>query len=235
MLETDLYSLKSTSFYLNNNLISLYIYNEYKMKKATKNDRIVVEQIIIEAFRDNPNINFMIRPSADKEKMLKRLAQYVFDFALKREGIFITSDSKGLVICCEQPIKMDLEDYFNQFKLILGAIKLRNIGNIFHRNAYINSIRPNKEKAIYLWCVALSNTVRGHTTANEIKNFVFEKATQAQLPIYVETALWKHKIAYERYGFETYHYWESAGYRLKTWFLKKKVNPFLLTDMNYMQ
>ena len=205
------------------------------MKKAILNDKIIVEQIIVEAFRNNMNINAMIRPSANKERALKRIAEYVFNFAVKRDGIYITSDAKGLVICCEQPIKMDWIDYWNRFVLIVGALNIRKLSTVFHRNAYINSVRPTNEKAIYLWCVALSEKARGNATANEIKNFVFEKATQAQLPIYVETALWKHKIAYERYGFETYHYWESAGIKLKMWFLKKKVNPFLLTEMNYMQ
>ena len=130
---------------------------------------------------------------------------------------------------------MDWEDYLNQFKLVLGALNLRKILKIFHRDAYIKSVRPNDEKAIYIWCLALSGKVHGNAAANEIKNFVFEKATQAQLPIYVETSLWKNKIAYERFGFETYHYWESASFRLKTWFLKKKVNPFLLVEANYLQ
>lgn len=205
------------------------------MRAATKNDKILVERIITESFKDNPNINFMIRPSSHKERMIRRLADYAFDFAFKRKGIFITSDSKGLIICCEQPIKMDVRDYFNLFKLIIGALNLRKILKIFHRDAYIKSVRPSNEKAIYIWCLALSGQVRGNAAADEIKNFIFEKATKAQLPIYVETALWKNKIAYERFGFETYHYWESASFRLKTWFLKKKVNPFLLTEVNYLQ
>lgn len=205
------------------------------MRAATKNDRILVESIIIESFKDNPNLNFMIRPIGNKEKMLKRIAKYAFNFAFRRDGIFITSDGKGLVICCEQPIKLDWMDYFNQFILVLGALNLRKLTKIFHRDSYIKSIRPNEEKAIYIWCLALSGKVKGNAAAEEIKNFVFEKATQAQLPIYVETALWKNKIAFERYGFETYHYWESASFRLKTWFLKKKVNPFLLVESNYLQ
>ena len=89
------------------------------MRAATKNDRILVESIIIESFKDNPNLNFMIRPIGNKEKMLKRIAKYAFNFAFRRDGIFITSDGKGLVICCEQPIKLDWMDYFNQFMSLL--------------------------------------------------------------------------------------------------------------------
>jgi hypothetical protein len=205
------------------------------MRAATKEDRQLIENIIIESFRDNANLNFMIRPNGKKEKMLKRIATYAYRFAFKREGIFITSDNKGLVICCEQPIKLDFEDYFNQFRLILGALNLRKILKIFHRDAYIKSVRPQEERAIYIWCLALRNDVRFNRTAVEIKNFVFEKATNAQLPIYVETALWKNKIVFERFGFETYHYWESASFALKTWFMRKKVNPFLLVEANYLQ
>ncbi len=205
------------------------------MRAATKEDRQLIENIIIESFRDNANLNFMIRPIGKKEKMLKRIATYAYRFAFKREGIYITSDNKGLVICCEQPITLDLEDYFNQFRLILGALNLRKILKIFHRDAYIKSVRPQEERAMYIWCLALRNDVRFNRTAVEIKNFVFEKATNAQLPIYVETALWKNKIAFERFGFETYHYWESASFALKTWFMRKKVNPFLLNELNYLQ
>ncbi len=205
------------------------------MRPATKNDKILVEHIMTESFRDNPNINYMIRPIFNKETMIKRLADYAFEFALKRNGLFITSDSKGLVVCCQQPIKMDARDYFNLFKLIVGALNLRKLTNMFRRDAYIKSVRPVDEKGIYIWCLALSDTLHSNKTAIEIKNFVFEKANQAHLPIYVETALWRNKIIFERYGFETYHYWESASYRLKTWFLKKKVNPFILSENNYLQ
>lgn len=205
------------------------------MRPATKKDKILVEHIITESFRDNPNVTYMIRPLFNKEKMIKRLADYAFEFALKREGLFITSDSKGLVVCCEQPIKMDTLDYFNLFKLIITALNLRKLMNMFRRDAYIKSVRPADEKGIYIWCLAVPDKARGNKTAIEIKNFVFDKANQARLPIYVETALWRNKIVFERYGFETYHYWESASYRLKTWFMKKKVNPFLLTETNYLQ
>ncbi len=205
------------------------------MRPATKKDKILVEHIVTESFRDNPNINYMIRPLFNKETMIKRLADYAFEFALKRDGIFITSDAKGLVICCHQPIKMDAKDYFNLFKLIISALNLRKLINIFRRDAYIKSVRPVDKKGIYIWCLAVPNQARNNKTAVEIKNFVFEKANQTQSPIYVETALWQNKIVFERYGFETYHYWESASYKLKTWFLKKKAHNFLLSETNYLQ
>ena len=205
------------------------------MRPATKKDKTLVEHIITESFRDNPNINYMIRPIFKKETMIKRLADYAFEFALKREGLFITSDGKGLVICCNQPIKMDAKDYFNLFKLIISALNLRKLINIFRRDAYIKSVRPFDEKGIYIWCLAVPTQGRNTRTAIEIKNFVFEKANQTQSPIFFETALWQNKILFERYGFETYHYWESASYRLKTWFLKKKAHTFTLSETNFMQ
>ncbi|MBL7818353.1 MAG: hypothetical protein JNL70_25300 [Saprospiraceae bacterium] len=205
------------------------------MRAATKQDKILVERIIAESFKDNPNVNYMLRPIAPKEKTIKRLADYAFDFAFKRNSLFISSDGKGLIVCCQEPIQMDWQDYLNLGKLIISALNIRQLGNILNRNAYINSIRPHDEKAIYIWCLALQDNGKTNRTAVEIKNFIFEKAKAAQAPIYVETALWKNKIAYERFGFKTYHYWESASFRLKTWFLKKNASPFVLTEANYMQ
>ena len=146
------------------------------MRSATRKDKILVEHIITESFRDNPNVNYMIRPIFNKETMIKRLADYAFEFALKRNGLFITSDSKGLVVCCEQPIKMDALDYFNLLKLIVSALNLRKLLNMFRRDAYIKSVRPADEKGIYIWCLAVPDKARGNKTAIEIKdNFVAPK------------------------------------------------------------
>ena len=49
---------------------------------------------------------------------------------------------------------------------------------------------------------------------------IFELATELNLPIYLETAMERTKVAYERYGFETFHYWEDPSGNIKFWFMK---------------
>ena len=54
----------------------------------------------------------------------------------------------------------------------------------------------------------------------ELRDAIFEMATQVNLPIYLETAIERNKVAYERYGFETFHYWEDPAENIKFWFMK---------------
>ena len=54
----------------------------------------------------------------------------------------------------------------------------------------------------------------------KMKNFIYDKAKKDQLPILLETSVWRNVVAYERYGFKTYHVWDDVPNNIKVWFMK---------------
>ncbi len=191
------------------------------MRIATKDDRVLVGNIIAESFKDNPNILFMIRPSKNKEESIKSIANHAFDFALKRNGVYISSDTEGVIIFYKQPSKRDIWDFFSLLKLVFFVLDLKKISTILKRDAHLKALQPENLDYLYVWLLAVVGKGRNNGTAFEIKNFIFEHSTTAHLPIFAETTVLKNKVIYERYGFETYQVWCDEKNGLTTWFMKK--------------
>ena len=54
-----------------------------------------------------------------------------------------------------------------------------------------------------------------------LADYAFMKAfVRDGLPVYLETAMDRNRAVYERYGFETYHFWEDREKNIRFWFMK---------------
>ena len=69
------------------------------MKLATKADKKLVVEIITQTFENNPGVNWLLRKEGNKQKKIKRLAEFTFKKAHLRNGVYISSNRKGVAIC----------------------------------------------------------------------------------------------------------------------------------------
>ena len=71
---------------------------------------------------------------------------------------------------------------------------------------------------MYFWFFGVLKNSNG--AAYELKNFIMNEAVKTNTHIYVETAMEKNKLIYERYGFKTFHHWEDNMDDVNFWFMK---------------
>jgi hypothetical protein len=64
----------------------------------------------------------------------------------------------------------------------------------------------------------------GNNAGFELKKIVLNKAMDENLPIYLETSVYRNVIAYQRFGFEIYHEWKDISNNGIVWFMKKEAN-----------
>lgn len=174
------------------------------MNRETK-----VINIISKAFAENPSVLSVIKnKSENKTAAIKALAKYAYRTSKRRNGIFFSSDQCATALCYPYFSKKDsIVDYWNQLWLIQNAIGWKKLFYTLKREKYMKSIRPRSSDFLYFWFFASSKKeTRG---AFELKDLIFERADQLQLPIYLETSVEKNKRVYERYGFEVYHIWKD--------------------------
>ncbi len=84
------------------------------MKKAKGNDRSVIVEILVNASRDNKNVNYIIQQDEKKGLSLQRFMGYSHDVCKLFGDVFISDDKSG----CASIVKLDLRK--TSFKSILS-------------------------------------------------------------------------------------------------------------------
>ena len=192
------------------------------MKKALKSDKTLVLDIVSEAFDTNPGVNSVVKNDKRRKKRIRALANYAFETAYMRDGVFISSDGQGTVISYLFNVKKNsFKDFRNKFVLAFTSVGITRIGKVIRRDKYIKSQRPESGNYVYIWFIGVQDNGKGRGAFYEMKNALLDKADELNLPIYLETSLNRNKLVYSRYGFEAYHKWENEdGYSL--WFMKRE-------------
>jgi len=195
------------------------------MRKANKNDRRLVIDIISRSFQNNPGVGWILKTDkSSKNRAIKRLANLAFIKGYSRHGIFISSNDKGVAICyCPALKKPSLFEKSYALYFGITSIKWRHIPIVLKTEAYKKSKRPSDIPYLYFWFYGVVKG--GDHAARELGDAVFEEARKLQLPIYLETAMERNKLVYERYGFETYHHYKVPNEQIEYWFLRWYPKP----------
>ncbi len=191
------------------------------MRRATRNDRDRVVKVLQKAFNDNPTMLFITR-GFNKDKHIAKVMQYAFDFAIRRKGVYVTQNGKGVAIYFRfDERKKDMLDFYYQLRLAITALPILRLQQIWRHNRMVNKLRANKCQFLYVWFIGVDPDEHPRTSPTAFKRKIFESAKKQQLDIYAETTRRELKIGYERLGFEVYKKWHNSKNGLNVWFLKK--------------
>ncbi|MFN8239385.1 MAG: hypothetical protein U0X39_01380 [Bacteroidales bacterium] len=189
------------------------------MRKATKSDKKLVVDILTKTFDKNPGLNWMFRKRMNHQKALRRISTYAFSRALARDGVYISSNEMGVALCFRFNERVfSLGEFIHMVWYGLTCIRLDRIPKVLGHEAYRAGIRPASGDYLYFWFFGVLH--EGKEAGFELKNAIFNKSIEDNIPIFVETTLERNVIVYERYGFKRYHYWEDKKDFLQMWFLK---------------
>ena len=189
------------------------------MRKARIAEKDKVIDIIASTFETNPGVNWLIKKRGSHKKNIHRLASYAFLRSFLREGAYISSNEKGVALCYRFNYQVfSIREVIFQLRFALFSINPWRIPKVLKRESYRKSKRPASGNYLYFWFLGV--LPGGGSAVYELRDAIFEMATQVNLPIYLETAMERTKVAYERFGFETFHYWEDPAENIKFWFMK---------------
>ena len=179
----------------------------------------MVVDIIVRTFDTNPGVNWMFKKSGHPRNHLRNLANYAFMKAYSRGGAYLSDNGKGVALCFKHNAhSSNLLEYYYQLKLAFCSIGFKRLHQVLKRESYRNAQRPRSGEYLYFWFLGVMD--KGAGAAFELKQELFRLATAQKLPIYLETSLMRNQKAYEKFGFETYHYWENEKEDIRFWFMK---------------
>jgi len=191
------------------------------MRKATWHDKELVVDIFTEVFAANTGTTWVLRESLNNRKGLRRLARYAFTRGMLKDGVFVSDNEKGIAICYRQNAgAFSLKGLWSEIVFALTAANIWRLPEIVGRESYRKKQRPASGDYLYYWFLGV--LPHGQSAALELGIEMLELADKMQLPVYVETAVERIKPVYERYGFDTYHYWENKKKGIQFWFLKRE-------------
>ncbi len=187
------------------------------MKLASFRDKEDSVRIIADTFNSNPSVNVVIGDKGDRKKKIRRLADYAFVKALNRNGAYISKNNMGTALFFRSNLKAFSfrELYYEiRFALTLAPSK---IVQTLKREAYLKKNRFQGEH-YYFWFLGVQKG--GKMAGFELKDAVFKQAQEDQLPILLETSVYRNVVVYGRFGFNVYHIWTDRPNNIQVWFMK---------------
>ena len=112
-------------------------------------DKII--NIIAEAFKAIPAGNHLVKQDGKRDLRYKKLGDYVYHNAVKKNGLYLSSNEQGIAVCYEidpKNNKKTFGDFINDLKFAFGVSGISNALAISKRQNYIQSQRPKNEKYI---------------------------------------------------------------------------------------
>ena len=158
-----------------------------------------------DSFTDNPAIAFSIGSGDQFEKRKLALAHFLYGYCKRRDGVFISEDQHG-VICfyhSDKPTNIWAE-LRAEILLVLSAIGIRRLYRTWRRSHLIRKKQAVYAQYIHCWYIGISKEHRGHRTAYELMQLLFEESKKTKRPILAETMIEQNKRVYERMGFVEY-------------------------------
>lgn len=170
---------------------------------------------MVRSFDGNPAVHFSIGRSGRGYASRKRqLAEFMYSYCKRRNGIYLSRNSNGLICFYESERKANrIADFLDEVKLVFFAVGLFRLLPVIRRNFIAarrrNAIGPH----IHCWYLGVKKGMRDYRTAAELRDKLFTESERLNLPVLAETTMIRNKNVYERMGFMTYDEIVVSGMR----------------------
>lgn len=183
------------------------------MRKKIQMVKRILEQI--------PSSEFTVGSGWGSCRRRRILAHYLIDEAHQNNGVFLDSSKQGIILFYPSINKKEVS-WKVKLMMIFFAVGPFRLRRVMQRKAQVEKMRSNYPPHIYCSFLGVLPEARGTNAIFELRDILFRKSEELNLPIMVETVIPKNKKIYERIGFTTYSQIEIDG--LITFCLIRPVN-----------
>jgi len=187
------------------------------MIKATRDDKSLIVNILIDSFKDNQSVNYIVRQDNHKLKCIRALMEYSFEICFNFGETWLSDDGKACALLLfPQKKRTTIQSIWRDIKLIWQAIGIGGVMKALDRETKIKAKQP-KEPMLYLWFIGVDPTLQHRGIGTQLLKEIINRSNERNLPIFLETSTIKNLPWYENFNFYTYDKLE-LGYTL--FFLK---------------
>ncbi len=183
------------------------------MKKATKADKKLIIDLLINAFETNKSVNYVVRQGNRRPAALRALMEYSYEMCALFGDVWLSEDRKACaLVLYPQNKRGTIAAILLDIKLVLNAIGISGIKKAMARENRIKEKQP-QEPMYYLWFIGVNPEFQLQGIGSKLLQEVLDDAAQKKLPVYLETSTTENLSWYKRLGFEVYDQLE-LGYTL---------------------
>lgn len=198
------------------------------MKKALISDKAKVVKIICESFDKNPHVNYIIKNDSKRNQRMAALAEYAFEFAMRRNGVNLTDDGLGVAIIFQyDKVKINLYEYWLQLGLVFKAFSIFRALKVNKLEELVKNNRAKDVDFLYLWFFGVADEGLGTNDGRDLMNYIFNLSYEQNLPIYLETTIKRNNLIYKRFGLEDYKILDTGIGNLTFWYMRRAANHAL--------
>ncbi|MFC4096836.1 GNAT family N-acetyltransferase [Euzebyella saccharophila] len=185
------------------------------MIKATKEDRDLVVDILMDAFEpihDDSSINFVVKQDAKRKQRMRVLMEYLFDKSY-RTGYVCISDNRAscLLLTYSNRDTFSFSKLFSTLRLAFKCIGIERVSKVLERQKVIQRNYP-KTPYIRPMIFAVKQEYKGGVTAPKLILQVYKEFRDTKLPVIVDAANENNVKLYQKFGLSIFNKEESLGF-----------------------
>jgi ribosomal protein S18 acetylase RimI-like enzyme len=189
------------------------------MKRAQHIDRATIVDILVNSFRDNKSVNYIIQQDSKKELRLRRLMEYSHDVCKLSGDVLITEDKSGCALIIKpDKKKTSLKAILLDIKFVNNCLGLSNVKKAMNRESKIKSYHPDG-LIYYLWFIGVDPAKQGKGIGSSLLKEVIAEGQKENRIICLETSTLKNIPWYQAFGFTIY---QELDFGYKLFCLKKE-------------
>ena len=175
------------------------------MIKASKNDKLIVVNILSNAFDENYSVNYVVKQDANRKKRIRALMNYSFEICFLYGNVYLSDDKHACaLILYPEKQKTTLRTILLDIRLMFSCIGLHRVNTVLRRNAKIKSLYP-KQAIANLWFIGVNTKQQGKGIGSRFLNELISVEDSVNTAIYLETSMLQNLPFYKKLGFEIYN------------------------------
>ncbi|WP_179412686.1 GNAT family N-acetyltransferase [Mucilaginibacter sp. E4BP6] len=183
------------------------------MTIANRGDKEHVVNMLVQSFKDNLSVNYIVLQDKYKLKRILGLMDYSFELCFLYGNVWLSDDRRACALTLfSQQKKSTLYTIWLDIKLIYQTIGFSGISKALKRESLIKKLQP-KVAMVYLWFIGVDPLYQQQGAGTSLLLEIIESANREKLPVFLETSTHRNIPWYERMGFSIYNKLD-LGYEL---------------------
>ncbi len=164
-------------------------------------EKDIVVKIIMEAFKNDPHMNWLIEKSKNEDK-LQIVSTYVVEETFNKGEIYLTKDNLGAALWYSKKKERLTFEYLKRNISFLFTMGITTVFRALKMANNSHSHFPKVGDFCYLYIIGVLPDGQGQGLASKLMNPVLEKCRNEKVPAFLETANPKNVEIYKKKGFE---------------------------------
>jgi ribosomal protein S18 acetylase RimI-like enzyme len=174
--------------------------NNTEIRLANQSEKSKIIQIIINAFRNDPHMSWLLAKS-NNQKKIEIAAEYITDETFAKGEIYLTNDDLGIALWQTEKKEGFSINFIKRNLLFLFRLGLRTALRSLKNQMLSHSHFPKNKPFYYLTLIGVMPQGQGKGLASNLMNPVLEDCKTKKIPVYLETGNINNVEIYKKKGF----------------------------------